>query len=62
MSSIEKHFISVTYDLKVANFIRDEDLLNQVRDVAENYWEHHASLVELLLQRWLEHALQFAKV
>jgi ATP-dependent DNA helicase RecG len=49
-------------DLKVANLIRDQGLLTQVQTVAKTYWEHRPESVELLLQRWLKHAVQFAHV
>ena len=48
--------------LRVADLQRDGDLLPQVREMAEQLWNHHPQTVEPLIQRWLGEAERFANV
>ena len=48
--------------LRVADLQRDGDLLPQVREMAEQLWNHHPDTVEPLIQRWLGEAERFANV
>jgi ATP-dependent DNA helicase RecG len=47
---------------KVADLMRDADLLPAVRDAAQTLLEHWPQHVSPLLERWLRHGQQYGQV
>lgn len=47
---------------RVADLVRDADLLPQVQLAAQNLAHQHPELVQPLVDRWLAHGQQFAQV
>ena len=48
--------------LRIADIVRDQDLLPQVRETARKLLRHHPQSVEPLIQRWLGDALRYGDV
>ncbi len=49
-------------NLRIADLIRDKDLLPKVADTAEKILREHAELIPRLLQRWLREQIEYAVV
>jgi ATP-dependent DNA helicase RecG len=47
---------------RIADIVRDEPMLDEVKQVAEDLRRHYPDCIEPLLQRWLGHARQYAAV
>ncbi len=48
--------------LRIADILRDQDLLPRVRSAAKDIVAEHSPHVDLLIQRWLGESLHFARV
>lgn len=48
--------------LRIANLIRDNDLLPSVQEAADILTNHYPNLISLLIKRWLRNAIQFGDV
>ena len=48
--------------LRIADLVRDAELLPQVQDMANDLWVSHPESVEPLIKRWLGDAERFANV
>jgi len=47
---------------RIADIVRDEPMLEEVKQVAQDLQRHYPDRIEPLLQRWLGHARQYASV
>jgi len=47
---------------RIADIVRDEPMLEEVKQVAQDLQRHYPDHIEPLLQRWLGHARQYASV
>jgi ATP-dependent DNA helicase RecG len=48
--------------LKIADLIRDEDLLQYAKNIADRLLKNHPDAVEQHLQRWMSHGIDLVKV
>jgi len=48
--------------LKVADLVRDADMLEFVRKASDDLLNSHPELVEPLIQRWIGEATEYGKV
>lgn len=46
-------------DLKIADLIRDAELIPQVQTMANHMWQHHPSHAQAIINRWLGHKEQY---
>lgn len=46
-------------DLKIADLIRDAELIPQVQTMASHMWQHHPSHAQAIINRWLGHKEQY---
>ena len=49
-------------NLRIANLLRDKDLLPKVAGAAELILTQHQTIIPLLLQRWIREQFQYASV
>ncbi|WP_340677794.1 ATP-dependent DNA helicase RecG [Paraglaciecola sp.] len=42
-------------DLKIADLIRDADLIPQVQELAQHLWQHYPANAQAIINRWLAH-------
>ena len=49
-------------DFKVADIIRDRALLDEIHQEAKRLVQDKSPTCALLIQRWLQHTLQYAQV
>jgi ATP-dependent DNA helicase RecG len=49
-------------NLRVADLIRDQELIEEVHELARDYSKHSPGRVQRLLHRWIRHVEQFAHV
>lgn len=46
-------------DLKIADLVRDADLIPQVQNIADHLWQSYPANAQAIINRWLAHKEQF---
>ena len=49
-------------DFRVADLLRDQSLIEGVSEHAKRIVQQHPAVSDQLIERWLQHTLQFAQV
>ena len=46
-------------DMRIADLVRDAELIPQVQNMANHMWQHHPSHAQAIINRWLGHKEQY---
>lgn len=46
-------------DLRIADLLRDADLIPEVQNMANQMWQHHSAYAQAIINRWLGHRQQY---